>query len=341
MWVFEMPGSDPFEKSPLTSRLHTTEGLRKCRTHGLHYDPAVYKGCIICRSRALDSTDEKQSRLPMYFLLLLCVGAVAIGIRYGAPDSFERMVFAMRSAEPQADPVEEVAPETADDLAEEEGCLSAEGSPQECTSEMSGELLEGRASYFLPLRTQGQRLPLLVLLHGPDVSGRHMLNLFQALASEKRFAIVAPESGRVASGELAWQVADHAGELTTDGKHVLEALDELDALPGVVFDRARTTIAGHSLGAGAACDLATNHPEFSSFALLHGAAYRKTVGPRHVRGWVSTGRADPIYSMNDATRNVAELRASGNDVVLHSFPGGHAISTEEAKALVDWWLQTR
>jgi predicted esterase len=78
---------------------------------------------------------------------------------------------------------------------------------------------------------------------------------------------------------------------------------------------------------------------YTAFAVLHGGAFPGGFGPRHVRGWFSTGDADPIRPPAMVAADAQRVRNAGFDSVLYrEFPGGHELGAIELAELIRWWL---
>jgi len=115
---------------------------------------------------------------------------------------------------------------------------------------------------------------------------------------------------------------------------------EVMALPGVRIDRDHVLAAGFSVGGNAALSLASHDDLFTAFAVLHGHVARAGIGPRRLRGWLSTGDRDrtrPVASITSAADQLRH-RAGFSDVVTRVFHVDHALGNEELSALVGWWL---
>ena len=113
-------------------------------------------------------------------------------------------------------------------------------------------------------------------------------------AERGTFFVLAPDSRHSPDGQYTWQVGDHPGDATADLEHVGHCVDELKAMAGVQIDLTRVLIVGHSGGASEAPYVASNREPFTAFAVLHGGVFAAGLGPRHVRGWFSTGDADAL-----------------------------------------------
>jgi poly(3-hydroxybutyrate) depolymerase len=210
-------------------------------------------------------------------------------------------------------------------------------------SSVAGELRTAtatgrRGAYFLPPGHGSQALPLLVFLHGTGGRGADVIGRVRPLAEREKFIAVAPESASVAG---VWLVRPDSGKATEDHRHVVDCVQEVVAFRDVRVDPTRVLIAGFSAGGGAAAHIASHEDVFTAFAILHGHAALDALGPRRVRGWLSTGDQDrtrPVASIRDLADELKGRRGFP-DVDVRVFRAGHALGPDELDALVAWWLR--
>ena len=194
-------------------------------------------------------------------------------------------------------------------------------------------------AYYLPSEHKGEPRPLLVAIHGTGGNGSQMVEFFRDAAARESFFIVAPDSRLSPAGQYTWQVGDHPGDVTEDLEHVARCVEELRAMDGVRLDLARVLVVGHSGGASTAPYVASNREPYTAFAVLHGGVFAGGLGPRRMRGWFSTGDADPLRPPAGVQQAADDTRSAGfRDVVYREFHGGHGIGPEELNALMAWWL---
>lgn len=195
-----------------------------------------------------------------------------------------------------------------------------------------------QGAYYLPPDYESAMLPLVVFLHGTGGKGSIMILRLRGLAERERFIAVAPDSVSVAG---AWLVAYGRQAATEDHRHVMASVREVLALPGVRIDPAQVLIAGFSVGGGAAAHIASHEDLFSAFAVLHGHVVVDEMGPRRVRGWLSTGDRDRLRTV-EYTRSLADhltRREAFREVETRVFQGDHSLGEDELAALVAWWLR--
>jgi predicted esterase len=162
--------------------------------------------------------------------------------------------------------------------------------------------------------------------------------LFRAAAERETFIIVAPDSRIAPNGQPSWQVPDRPGDTTEDLAHIQACLAEVREMPHVQVDTSRTLVAGHSGGGSSAPYVASVDDFYTAFAVLHGGVFAGGLGPRRVRGWLSTGEADVIRPPAGVQSAAAVLRNAGFSVEYHEFHEEHGVGAEEVEALVRWWL---
>ena len=195
-----------------------------------------------------------------------------------------------------------------------------------------------QGAYYLPRDYQTRALPLLVMLHGTGGKGSLMLLRLRAPAERERFIAIAPDSVNIAG---VWLVGQRPNEVTEDYRHVMGCVREVLALPDVRVDRVHVLIAGFSVGGSAAPYIASHEDLFTAFAVLHGHLVLEGMGPRRVRGWLSTGDRDRLRTV-DYIRSVGDdmtRREGFPEVETRAFPVAHTLGEDELTALVAWWLR--
>jgi len=194
-------------------------------------------------------------------------------------------------------------------------------------------------SYYLPQREEGEALPVMLVFHFQGGSGEQMIPTFRSLADQERFAIIAPDSRQSPDGQYIWEVGNQPGEVTPDVTHALACLSELTDTLGVVIDEDFVLAAGHSAGGSSAPYIATNNEPFTEFAVLHGGVVQGGIGPRILRGWLSTGENDTIRTPEQTQEAADYLSSLGfGDLTVRTFDAAHSIVEKESQALVQWWL---
>jgi len=194
-------------------------------------------------------------------------------------------------------------------------------------------------AYYVPPGYRDRALPLLVAIHGTSGDGAGMVQLLRATARARSFIVVAPDSRIAPNGQASWQVPRESDDVTEDADHIRRCVEEVEAMQDVRIDTRRTLVAGHSGGGSTAPYEASTDPTYTAFAVLHGGAFPGGFGSRLVRGWFSTGDADPIRPPTMVAADAQRVRDAGFDsVVYRVFPGGHDVGAMELAELIRWWL---
>jgi poly(3-hydroxybutyrate) depolymerase len=159
------------------------------------------------------------------------------------------------------------------------------------------------------------------------------------MAEREKFLIVAPDSRIAPNGLVTWEVPTEPGERTEDWDHVRRCVDELRSIAGVSVDAARTLIVGFSGGGSTAPYVASVDDFYTAFAVLHGGVFVGGLGPRRVRGWLSTGDADSWRPPSQVRESAERVRRLGfGSIVYRVYHEGHELRAEEVEELVEWWL---
>src|SRR6478736_5468446 len=120
----------------------------------------------------------------------------------------------------------------------------------------------------------GEKLPLMVMLHGCGQTGRDFAasTRMNRLAARERFLVLYPEQDRLANAQGCWNWYDRrSGKADAEAATLMGAIDQAQALYPV--DRERVAIAGLSAGASMAALLATRYPQrFKALAMHSGVA---------------------------------------------------------------------
>jgi poly(hydroxyalkanoate) depolymerase family esterase len=116
----------------------------------------------------------------------------------------------------------------------------------------------------------GERLPLMVMLHGcgQDANSFAASTRMNRLAMRHRFLVLYPEQDRLANAQGCWNWFDTSnGRAHAEAALILKAIDQVCLLHPV--DRARVAIAGLSAGASMAALLVTQHPDRFKAVVMH------------------------------------------------------------------------
>jgi len=116
----------------------------------------------------------------------------------------------------------------------------------------------------------GERLPLMVMLHGcgQDAGSFAASTRMNRIAMRERFLVLYPEQDRLANGHGCWNWFDtDSGRAYGEAALILKAVDQVCLLYPV--DKARVAVAGLSAGASMAALLATRYPGRFKAVVMH------------------------------------------------------------------------
>jgi poly(hydroxyalkanoate) depolymerase family esterase len=118
----------------------------------------------------------------------------------------------------------------------------------------------------------GERLPLLVMLHGcgQDANSFAASTRMNGVALRERFLVLYPEQDRMANAQGCWNWFDtDSGRAFAEAALIMKALDQVCLLHPV--DKDRVAVAGLSAGASMAALLVTRYPgRFQAVAMHSG-----------------------------------------------------------------------
>jgi poly(hydroxyalkanoate) depolymerase family esterase len=156
--------------------------------------------------------------------------------------------------------------------------------------------------YRPPGVTLGERLPLMVMLHGCGQNAKSFATStrMNRIAASHRFAVLYPEQDRLANAQGCWNWFEtRSGRAQAEVALIMKAIDQVCLLYPV--DRARIAVAGLSAGASMAALLATKHPERFKAVVMHsgvspGAAHStlSAMGAMRGRRTATPPVADPV-----------------------------------------------
>jgi len=116
----------------------------------------------------------------------------------------------------------------------------------------------------------GERLPLLVMLHGCHQDARSFADStrMNAVATRERFLVLYPEQPRLCNAQGCWNWFEtQSGRAQGEAAWIMQAVDQACVL--FHADRARVAVAGLSAGASMAALLATRYPQRFKALVMH------------------------------------------------------------------------
>lgn len=131
----------------------------------------------------------------------------------------------------------------------------------------------GARRYWLyrpPGVSRGERLPLMVMLHGcgQDAKGFAASTRMNSVAARERFWVLYPEQDRLANAQGCWNWFDtRSGRAQGEAALLVNAIDQVCLVHPI--DRERVAVAGLSAGASMAALLATQHPDRFKAVVMH------------------------------------------------------------------------
>ena len=158
----------------------------------------------------------------------------------------------------------------------------------------------GRPSCSWP----GEKLPLMVMLHGCGQTGRDFAvsTRMNRLATRERFLVLYPEQDRIANAQGCWNWFERrSGKADAEAATSMAAVDQVCLLYGV--DRERVAVAGLSAGASMAALLATRYPlRFKAVAMHSGVAPGAARSPATALGAMRGQHVPPMPATASARR---------------------------------------
>lgn len=191
------------------------------------------------------------------------------------------------------------------------------------------------------LRLQpGEKLPLMVMLHGCGQTGRDFAasTRMNALAARQRFLVLYPEQDRLAHPQGCWNWYERrSGKADAEAATLMAAVDQACMLYPV--DRERVALAGLSAGASMAALLATRYPQRFRAVVMHsgvapGAAKSSATALGAMRG--QNVPPMPVTAVGKAMGAAAVLATLPPMLVLHGDADAVVVPSNAVNSAAVW-----
>jgi predicted esterase len=195
---------------------------------------------------------------------------------------------------------------------------------------------------FVPAQKTPPRR-ILLLLHGTGGNENDLLPLGRDL--DPTAALLSPR-GKVFENGLP-RFFRRLAEGVFDEKDLIRRAHELADFVGAAathyeFDPKRVIAVGYSNGANVAAAIVLLRPEVLTGAVLFRAMVPlvppvlPNLAPARIL--LSSGKQDPIVSLENVERLAKMLRTAGADVTLHFEPAGHALGFGDIETAKEWLM---
>ena len=182
----------------------------------------------------------------------------------------------------------------------------------------------------------GERLPLLVMLHGcgQDAERFAASTRMNRIAARERFWVLYPEQDRLANPQSCWNWFDtRSGRALGEAALIMAAVDQVGAKYPV--DLGRVAVAGLSAGASMAALLAAHHPARFKAVVMHsgvapGAAHSTLTALAAMRG----RRSVPALKTTPAA-----MAASWPALLVIQGDADTTVSPRNGRAAALWWAE--
>jgi poly(hydroxyalkanoate) depolymerase family esterase len=190
----------------------------------------------------------------------------------------------------------------------------------------------------------GEKLPLMVMLHGCGQTGRDFAvsTRMNRLAARERFLVLYPEQDRLANPQGCWNWYDRrSGKADAEAATLMLALDQVQMLHPV--DPDRVAIAGLSAGASMAALLATRFPvRFKAVAMHSGVAPGAAKSPATALGAMRGKHVPPMpaTAVGKAMGAAAVFASLPPLLVLHGDEDSVVSASNAGSSAAVWALAT-
>jgi putative tributyrin esterase len=186
--------------------------------------------------------------------------------------------------------------------------LSADSVPTVEDVHISSQSVGGDFWYraVVPKVAQGERLPVLYLLHGANSGPGELATQLKVreLATSARLVVVMPD------GRFSYYTnAKHQRNARWEDAVTIELVQDVENRLPILKGREHRGIAGISMGGYGAIKLALKHPDLYAFAGSMSGAMDITDRPASLRRWGQTWRIWTIFGMTNHARQDEDVFA--------------------------------
>ncbi|MGR4870960.1 alpha/beta hydrolase family esterase [Variovorax sp. LARHSF232] len=186
----------------------------------------------------------------------------------------------------------------------------------------------------------GEKLPLMVMLHGCGQTGRDFAvsTRMNRLAARERFLVLYPEQDRMANAHGCWNWFERrSGKADAEVATIVAAVDQVMLL--YPADRDRVAIAGLSAGASMAALVATRHPaRFQAVAVHSGVAPGAAKSASTALGAMRGRHMPPVFTtaVGKAMGAAAQFTTLPPLLVLHG-DADEVVAIDNADNIASVW----
>jgi poly(hydroxyalkanoate) depolymerase family esterase len=193
--------------------------------------------------------------------------------------------------------------------------------------------------YRPPGLPAGERLPLMVMLHGcgQDAAAFATSTRMNRLAMRERFLVLYPEQDRLANPQGCWNWFDTAnGRAQGEAALIMQAVDQVCLLHPV--DRERIAVAGLSAGASMAALLVTRYPGRFRAVVMHSGIPPGTAhSPLSALGAMHGHR--PTRPLAATPAAIAAVAAQGTPLLVIHGSADAVVSPHNGLVAAQVWAQ--
>ncbi|VTU15138.1 esterase, PHB depolymerase family [Variovorax sp. SRS16] len=190
----------------------------------------------------------------------------------------------------------------------------------------------------------GEKLPLMVMLHGCGQTGRDFAasTRMNRVAARERFLVLYPEQDRLANAQGCWNWYERrSGKADAEAATLMAAIDQVILL--YPADRERVALAGLSAGASMAALMATRYPgRFKAVAMHSGVAPGAAKSPATALGAMRGRHVPPMpaTAVGKAMGAAAAFSSLPPLLVLHGDADAVVSASNAVSSAAVWAMAT-